>query len=129
LRRYLEREAEVLSDLRARRRRADPRRLLEARAAEVAGLRDRARRSLRHRVDRASDDVGSHVARARALSPLATLNRGYAVLQTDDGRVLNSVAGVSAGQALTARLADGRVHATTTSVEHLPTPAADNGIA
>ena len=127
LRRYLERETGLLSDLRARRRRADPRRLLEARAAEVASLRDRARRTLRHRVDRASDDVRSHVARARALSPLATLRRGYAVVQTDDGRVLNSAAGVGAGQAITARLVDGRLRATTTSVEHLPASAADDG--
>ena len=46
---------------------------------EVDELRDRARRSLRHRLDRAADDLDHQRARVRALSPLATLRRGYAV--------------------------------------------------
>ena len=54
-------------------------------------LRDRARRTLGHRLDRAADDIGHQRARARALSPLATLQRGYAVLQDADGHVVTSV--------------------------------------
>ena len=38
-----------------------------------AELRDRARRTLTHRLDRAADDIGHQLARVRALSPLATL--------------------------------------------------------
>ena len=52
------------------------------------------RRTLAHRLDRAGDDVDHLRARARALSPLATLERGYAVLQDADGHVVTSVAGV-----------------------------------
>ena len=48
---------------------------------------------------------------ARALSPLATLQRGYAVLQGADGHVLTSVADVAKGAAVSVRVADGRVHA------------------
>ena len=73
--------------MRARPALADPRSRLAARLEEVAALRDRARRTLGHPLDRAADDLGHQLARARALSPLATLQRGYAVLQDADGHV------------------------------------------
>ncbi|MBC2960386.1 exodeoxyribonuclease VII large subunit [Nocardioides deserti] len=127
------REQAGLDALRSRPALADPRSLVDARVEEVASLRDRARRTLGHRLDRAADDIGHQRARARALSPLATLQRGYAVLQDPDGHVLTSVAGVAAGSTVSVRVADGRVHATTTGVEADPvdtgthTPAENDG--
>ena len=56
---------------------------------------------------------------AGILSPLATLERGYAVLQGADGHVLTSVAGLEPKTAISVRVADGRVHATTTRTEIL----------
>ncbi|MDN5896805.1 MAG: exodeoxyribonuclease VII large subunit, partial [Nocardioides sp.] len=106
-----------LTSLRSRPAMADPRNLLDARADEVDGLRDRARRSVRHRLDRADDEVLHHSARAAALSPLATLRRGYSVLQDGEGHVVTSVGQVSGGSAVSVRVADGRVHATTDHVE------------
>jgi exodeoxyribonuclease VII large subunit len=97
----------------------DPRSLLDERSAEVQELRARARRTLDHRLVRAHDDIAHHRARARALSPLATLERGYAVLQDADGHVVTSVAGVAPKAAISVRVADGRVHATTTRTELL----------
>ncbi|WP_110182425.1 exodeoxyribonuclease VII large subunit [Nocardioides solisilvae] len=117
LRAILDREQRGLDDIRSRPALADPRHLLDVRSEEVDALRDRARRTLSHRLDRAADDVAHHRARARALSPLATLQRGYAVVQDADGHVLTSVAAVGEGSALTVRLADGRVHATATGTE------------
>jgi exodeoxyribonuclease VII large subunit len=116
---WLDREQSGLDSLRSRPALADPRTLLDARLEEVTELRHRARRSLRHAVDRATDDIGHQRARARALSPLATLERGYAVAQDGQGHVLTSISGLAAGAALTVRLADGRVHTTTTSTELL----------
>jgi exodeoxyribonuclease VII large subunit len=113
----LGREQAALDALRSRPALADPRGLVDARIDEVGALRDRARRCLGHQLDRANDDVGHQRARARALSPLATLQRGYAVLQDADGHVVTSVAGVSPGHPVSVRVADGRVHATTTSTE------------
>ena len=52
---------------------------------EVAELRDRARRTLGHGSTAPRDDIDHQRARVRALSPLATLQRGYAVLQDADG--------------------------------------------
>jgi len=114
------REQAGLDALRSRPVLADPRSLVDARTDEVTLLRDRARRTLRHHLDRADDDLGHQRARARALSPLATLRRGYAVLQDADGHVIDSVAGVATGAAVAVRVADGRIHATTTGVDEDP---------
>ena len=96
---------------------ADPRTLVVARADEVDQLRERARRCLRHGLDRGADDIAHHRARARSLSPLETLRRGYSVLQDADGHVVSSVAGVAADVPVAIRVSDGRIHATTTKVE------------
>ncbi|MEQ6902509.1 exodeoxyribonuclease VII large subunit [Nocardioides sp. YIM 152588] len=111
---WIAHEQTRLDGLRSRPAMADPRVLLDARTAELDGFRDRMRRTLGHRLDRAADDIGHHRARARALSPLATLQRGYAVLQDADGHVVTSVAGVAAGAPMSVRVADGRIHVTTT---------------
>lgn len=115
----LAREQAALDALRSRPALADPRTLLDQRDDELAALRDRLRRCLGHQLDRAADDIGHHRARARALSPLATLQRGYAVLQDQAGHVVTSTAGVEAGAALSVRVADGRIHVTTTRTELL----------
>ena len=112
---YLDREATLLATLRSRPALADPGSLLATRADEVDALRERALRTTRHRLDRATDEIAHHRARARALSPLATLQRGYAVLQGADGHVLTSVADVAAGAAVSVRVADGRIHADVTT--------------
>jgi len=119
------REQAGLDGIRSRPSMADPRSLLDARAVEVTLLVERARRHIGHRLDRAHDDIGHQLARARALSPLATLRRGYAVLQTEDGTVVTSVAQVGTGQPVAIRVADGRVHATTTHTDALTTPDAE----
>jgi len=116
---WLHREQAGLDALRSRPALADPRSLLDVRAEQVIALRDRARRTLAHQLDRAGDDVGHHRARARALSPLQTLRRGYAVVQDAEGRVVSSVAGLGADHTITVRVADGRLHATITESEEL----------
>lgn len=56
------------------------------------------------------------MARAlHAVSPLATLARGYSILKTEDGRVLRSAQAVQPGDSLTARLADGKLRVTVTA--------------
>ncbi|GAB3772651.1 exodeoxyribonuclease VII large subunit [Nocardioides ginsengisegetis] len=114
---WLAREQAGLDALRSRPALADPRNLLTAREEEVDALLARARRTLRHALDRAGDDIHHQRARARALSPLATLQRGYAVLQDADGHVVTSVDAVAAKAKVTVRVADGRIHATTTAIE------------
>lgn len=114
---WLAREEWELAAVRSRPALADPRSLLDDRRAEVVALRGRARRSVGHRLDRAADEIGHQRARARALSPLETLRRGYAVLQDAGGHVVTSVTGVDAAASVSIRVADGRIHATTTSTD------------
>jgi exodeoxyribonuclease VII large subunit len=56
--------------------------------AELGGLRDRSRRRVHGLVDAARVDLEHVLARVRALSPQATLDRGYAVVQTADGTLV-----------------------------------------
>jgi exodeoxyribonuclease VII large subunit len=123
----VDREQSGLDALRSRPALAAPHTLLEARSQELTALRDRARRTVGHALDRATDDIGHQRARARALSPLATLQRGYAVVQGADGQVVASTAAAPPGATLSVRVADGRIHATTTSTETLETPGAADG--
>lgn len=118
VRSLVDREQHRLDALRSRPVLARPHVMVEARAADVAALRDRARRHLRHRIEVATADLTHTVARLRALSPAATLRRGYAIVQRPDGRVVRSPIDVATGDAIRIRLAEGELAAT---VGH-PTP-------
>jgi exodeoxyribonuclease VII large subunit len=117
LRGQLAHEERALALLLGRPALADPGTALEARSAEVADLLRRGRRTVEHRLDRAADDLQHSLARVRALSPLATLRRGYAVLQSEDGHVVGSVAEARPRRLLHARLHDGRLEVRVRAVE------------
>src|SRR4051812_25662746 len=119
IRGVIDRELRQLEAMLSRPILADPRAGLTERQAEVESLRDRARRTFRHRLDRGEDALGHQVARIRALSPLATLRRGYAVLSDAEGQALSSVATLEPGQDIHIRVADGRIGATTTTVDRI----------
>jgi exodeoxyribonuclease VII large subunit len=119
IRTILDRELHQLGSLLSRPALADPRTGIADRQVEIHALRDRARRTFRHRLDRGEDDLVHQVARIRALSPLATLRRGYAVLSDAEGQALSSVATLAPGQDIHIRVADGRIGATTTTVDRI----------
>lgn len=105
----LDAEARGLAQLRTRPVMADPHALVEIREEEVARLLEQARRSFTWRTERAEGELRSAHAQLRALSPAATLERGYAVVRTPDGAVVRDASGVTEGQALEALLAAGRL--------------------
>jgi exodeoxyribonuclease VII large subunit len=107
----LEREERLLADLRSRPVLADPVRVLTTHVEQVATLVQRARGSVVARLDRGADDVLHLRERVAALSPAATLARGYAIAQDDTGRVLRDPAEVTPGQRLRLRLHGGDVAA------------------
>ena len=101
-----------LDSLRSRPVMADPHRLIEEQDDRLRQAVERIRRSLRMRLDRASDDLRHAHARVSALSPAATLQRGYAVVQrAADGAVVRRPDEAPAGTRLRLRLADGEVAA------------------
>ena len=122
MRQRLAAEQQHVDALRSRPSLADPRSGLAGRVHDVHALRDRGRRVLGHVLDRAEDDLGHQLARVRALSPLATLRRGYAVLSDAEGRLFSSVEDVASGQPVTIRVADGRIGATVDDVTPIPLP-------
>jgi len=121
----LERERHRLDALRTRPALARPQIVLERHAADVAALRHRADRCLRHRLDAADDQVSHTRARLRALSPLSTLRRGYAIVRRADGRVVRTPLDVAAGDPIRVRVADGELSATVTDVPTTPPPDTD----
>ncbi|MEW1545058.1 exodeoxyribonuclease VII large subunit [Streptomyces tsukubensis] len=86
-----------------------PRRMVDDRAAELDALTARSRRVLGHLLDRADSELSHTWARVVSLSPAATLERGYAVLQSPDGAVVRSPDEVSGGDELRARVAEGEL--------------------
>ncbi|MFC0037896.1 exodeoxyribonuclease VII large subunit [Actinomadura rayongensis] len=108
----LERETAWLRGMRSRPALADPVREIERQSEQVAALRDRARRCLDGALYRASDELAHTRARLLALSPAATLRRGYAIVQRDDDGIVREASEVAAGDRLLVRLADGRIAVT-----------------
>jgi exodeoxyribonuclease VII large subunit len=108
--RRIEHERQHLDAVRSRPALADPHGVLGGLRAEVGGLRDRSQRATTLRVAQDRSAVNALRAQVTALSPQATLERGYAVLQTAAGGAVRDSAEVSAGERLTGRVATGRIH-------------------
>jgi exodeoxyribonuclease VII large subunit len=107
--------AERALQARARMQRAMQRRLERQHAALrhadaiLQALRGRPRALLAQRLQRDALHLRGLARSLHAISPLATVARGYAILQRRDGGIVRSVADVASGDALQARLADGRL--------------------
>ena len=108
----IDNEAHGLDAMLARPVLADPVREINRWADDVAALAARARRCANAAVDGALADLAHTAARVRALSPAATLDRGYAVVQRTDGAVVRDPIAVDDGESLGVRLAAGRLSVT-----------------
>jgi exodeoxyribonuclease VII large subunit len=113
----LKNEQSRLDGWRSRPSLARPELLIDQRASDVTALRQRAVRSLGHRLSRADDELRHTVARLRALSPAATLQRGYAIVQRDDGHVVRAATEVAADDLIRVRLAEGELRAVVRETE------------
>jgi exodeoxyribonuclease VII large subunit len=107
----LDREQASLDAARSRPVLARPEVWVEQRAVDVTGDLRRVRRSLENRLESAGADIAQTRARVRALSPLATLQRGYAVVQHASGPVVRRADDVKPGETLRIRLAEGEITA------------------
>lgn len=115
---FVHREERGLVNVRSRPVMAHPERMFEHLSTVTDEWVARGRRSLEHRIARATDDLDHRLARVRALSPLATLERGYAVVQSTEGaEVVTDATQLEVGDRVTARLARGRLVAAVVVVE------------
>ncbi|MBE1876129.1 exodeoxyribonuclease VII large subunit [Myceligenerans pegani] len=112
----LNREQHGLDGVRSRPVLAAPHTMLEAREREVVQAIGHARHALNALLLRASGEIGRLEAQVRALSPASTLERGYAVVQRTDGRVVRTPGDVVVGDDVHVRLADGSLDAEVTSI-------------
>jgi exodeoxyribonuclease VII large subunit len=108
----VQRELTRLDAARSRPVLSDPTTLVSTRQIDVVSLRDRTRRCIAASLDRAVHDLDHTRARVVALSPKATLDRGYAVVQDGAGDVVRDPADVTAGDSLRIRVARGELEAT-----------------
>ena len=91
---------------------AAPTQLIDQRSADVAALVARNMTSVRRALDVRGAQLDGQVSTLRALSPLGTLERGFAIVRTASGEVVRSSGQVAGGTALRVRVADGDFGAT-----------------
>ena len=91
----------------------EPQTIITTRLEIIKGLIGRSHRAMSGELALASEEISSLQAQVRTLSPQATLDRGYSVVQKSDGSVLRKASDVKAGEKLRLRLAKGEVSAIT----------------
>src|SRR6266480_3539590 len=115
----IDREAAWLTAIKTRPALASPVVEVERRAQQVDQLTDRARRCVVAMLARARDDVAHTRARLLALSPAATLRRGYAIVQRSDGAIVRTAAQVATGDDLVIRFAEDQLAETASADGHI----------
>ncbi len=109
-------ESQVIQQLQGRPVLTQPTSIIDIRQEDLNALKSRSGIAFAHRVQRASDDVAHQLARIRSLSPLATLERGYAIVQDSSGIHVTDPAALKTGDDISVRVAQGRIGATVNSL-------------
>ncbi len=110
----LRREQQGLDAVRTRPALAAPHMMLLGREQELSAATQRGRLALTGTIDRAADQLSHLRAQVRALSPAATLDRGYAVVQGPRGEIIRNPDQAPARTKLRIRLAEGELTANAT---------------
>ncbi|MGA2277705.1 MAG: exodeoxyribonuclease VII large subunit, partial [Terracidiphilus sp.] len=103
----LRQQQRQVADLTAAVLRHDPRQALAQARERLLACRTRIDRSLERTLQRSAVRIGALNGRLHSLSPLAVLDRGYALVLSADGSLIRSTAQIAPGDRLTTRLADG----------------------
>ena len=94
----------------------EPRQMLARMRERLAIGSTRIERSLERTVRRSVARVEALDARLRSLSPLAVLDRGYALVQAADGTVIRSISQLTPGDQVRTRLSDGEFRGTADTI-------------
>ena len=105
-------ELNQIAQLRNRPVMKDPNVLVTTRRDEIKAWRDRSIRSFASILEIEKKELKGVKAHLRSLSPQATMDRGYAVVQLVDGAIVRDATKVKAGTSLRIRVAKGETRAT-----------------
>jgi exodeoxyribonuclease VII large subunit len=108
-------ESQQISQLRNRPVMKDPMVMVTTRRDELKALRDRALRGFASLIEIEKKELKGVRDHLRSLSPQSTMDRGYAVVQLTDGKILRDATKLKAGTALRIRVAKGETGATVTA--------------
>lgn len=107
IRQQIRGEQRHVSDLAGAVMRHDPRQQLAHARGHFDACRTRLERTLERTLEARRARLGAMDARLNSLSPLAVLERGYALVLDANGALVRSVRQVAAGEDVTTRLSDG----------------------
>jgi len=108
-------ESQQIAQLRNRPVMKDPMVMFTTRVDELKALRDRALRGFASLLEIEKKELKGVRDHLRSLSPQSTMDRGYAVVQLTDGKILRDATKLKAGTALRIRVAKGETGATVTA--------------
>ena len=91
----------------------EPELIISTRRDVIKELAARSHRSMSSALALGREEISGLRTQVRTLSPQATLDRGYSVVQTSDGSVVRKASELKTGQRLRLRLAQGEVGAIT----------------
>ena len=113
----LRRSRAQLDTLGLRLRSQSPARRLEALQLRLNANRQRLRNTMPQRLKQHRQRLAALAHALNTVSPLATLSRGYAIVQKPDGQVIQRASDVDIGDSVQARLAEGRLTCRVEGVE------------
>ena len=113
----VEYELNQIAQLRNRPVMKDPSVMIKVRKDDLTALRDRSHRGFKALLDIEKKEIKGVIAHLRSLSPQSTMDRGYAVVQSDDGKIVRDATKLKAGAVLRIRAAKGEAKASVLASE------------
>jgi len=110
-------ELNQIAQLRNRPVMKDPSVMIKVRKDDLTALRDRSHRGFKALLDIEKKEIKGVIAHLRSLSPQSTMDRGYSVVQSDDGKIVRDATKLKAGSVLRIRAAKGEAKASVLASE------------
>ena len=125
LERELKKRRERFNGLAARIRHQHPETRLKAAGTQVRYLEHQLQNATRKLLQFRSQQWQSVITLLHSVSPLKTLDRGYAIVADQQGGIITSISQVDLGDTITTRVADGTIRSNVVGLAGQPTPVQD----
>lgn len=98
---------------------ASPRYKLNEKQQYAADLTDKLRQGMSRKLEERKHQVQLYAGRLEGCSPLKKLQQGYSYTETKDGKALQSISQIQAGEQMTIHVTDGKILAYVEAIEPL----------